>query len=275
MLSAKDIREVAFSKSMGGYKQEEVDNLLDAIEEDYIQFDNHINAMNEKIEALNAEIETYKNSQASLQNILIEAQKLADKTVEDAKEKATLIINEAKMAADAAASEAKNMLDTFDMKFAEKKANAEREFAEQISDAERRKEAVENATADAVKRQQALFDKTRIEIANFKSEITELYKKHLEFIAKMPDCVAMDAKRAAEAITLMVNATPDLNAFLPKTEEPFDELEIAEPVKTIDEKAEGFVFDEALIEEEPELLAEDSNEDAASGFANGFFRRKK
>ena len=160
MLSAKDIREVRFAKSVGGYKQDEVDNLLDTIEEDYLQFDDIIKSLNEKISSLNEEIDVYKNSQSSLQNILIEAQKLADKTVADAKEKAALIINEAKLAADAAAGEAKNMLDTFDAKFSQKKQEAENDYAQQIEKAERRKAAVEAATADAVKRQQDLFNKT-------------------------------------------------------------------------------------------------------------------
>ncbi len=39
MLSVAEIRNVKFTKAMGGYKQEEVDVLLDRIEADYIQFE--------------------------------------------------------------------------------------------------------------------------------------------------------------------------------------------------------------------------------------------
>ena len=42
MLSAAEIRNVKFTKSKSGYKQEEVDVLLDKIEADYAQFDRAI-----------------------------------------------------------------------------------------------------------------------------------------------------------------------------------------------------------------------------------------
>ncbi|MBQ6815616.1 MAG: DivIVA domain-containing protein [Clostridia bacterium] len=273
MLSAKDIREVRFAKSVGGYKQDEVDNLLDTIEEDYLQFDDIIKSLNEKISSLNEEIDVYKNSQSSLQNILIEAQKLADKTVADAKEKAALIINEAKLAADAAAGEAKNMLDTFDAKFSQKKQEAENDYAQQIEKAERRKAAVEAATADAVKRQQDLFNKTKIEISSFKTEITELYKKHLELIAKMPDCVVMDAAEAADAITLMADKSPDLTQFLPENNN--NELEQEQEI-TPEDKDEGFALEPEVLQNsifEPEVIEDEEIEEA--GFKNKFFSRNK
>ena len=42
MLSAAEIRNVKFTKAMGGYKQEEVDVLLDRVEADYAQFDRSV-----------------------------------------------------------------------------------------------------------------------------------------------------------------------------------------------------------------------------------------
>ena len=49
MLSAAEIRNVKFTKAMGGYKQEEVDVLLDRIETDYNQFDRVIKEYKAKI----------------------------------------------------------------------------------------------------------------------------------------------------------------------------------------------------------------------------------
>ena len=167
MLTANDIRDVRFSKAVGGYKQDEVDNLLDTVEADYTAYEARIAEFANRIKELEGEIESYKNSQSSLQSILLEAQKLADKTVNEAKEKAEMIINEAKAAADNAAGEAKLLLDTFDVKFNERKVAAESELDASLSLARKKQEAVEAATAEAVKRQQSLFDKTRIEIASF------------------------------------------------------------------------------------------------------------
>ena len=87
MLSAKEIRNVKFSKSMSGYKQEEVDILLDKVESDYEQFERTLREMAAKIEQLKAELEESKSSQGSIENVLISAQKLADKIVEEAKTK--------------------------------------------------------------------------------------------------------------------------------------------------------------------------------------------
>ena len=270
MLTARDIREVRFSKSVGGYKQDEVDALLDTVEEDYEAYEVKLAELNNNLVNLQNEIESYKNSQSSLQSILIEAQKLADKTVNDAKEKAALIIGEAKAAADNAAGEAKILLDTFDAKFSEKKAAAQKEYDKDLEQASKKKEAVEKATADAVKREQALFDKTRIEIASFKSEILALYKKQLEIINEMPDCVAMDAIRAAEAVSLKVDEIPDMAQFIEEPVIAFEEPE-EEPKEEI--KENGFVFNENALpfEETEEKDSEDDENNAF--FRNGFFRK--
>lgn len=265
MLTANDIREVRFSKAVGGYKQDEVDTLLDAIEEDYTLYEEHISKLKGEIDSLHNEIESYKNSQSSLQSILLEAQKLADKTVSDAKEKAAMIINEAKAAADNAASEAKLLLDTFDVKFSEKKASAENELDAALQVAKKKQEAVELATADAVKRQQALFDKTRIEIASFKSEIIALYKKQLEIINEMPDCVAMDATRAAEAVTLKADEEPDVSQFVEPVATEDEDIKIAE----IDNNAtQGFVFNDDVLPPE-----EENDDEGEEFFKNSFFRK--
>ena len=57
MLSALEIKNVKFSKAMGGYKQEEVDILLDKIEADIGQYERLVRELQTKNEALNSEIE--------------------------------------------------------------------------------------------------------------------------------------------------------------------------------------------------------------------------
>lgn len=87
MLSVAEIRNVKFTKAMGGYKQEEVDVLLDRIEADYTQFERAFKEYKAKIDSMNKEIETLKSSQNSIQNVLLSAQKLADQIVDEAKQK--------------------------------------------------------------------------------------------------------------------------------------------------------------------------------------------
>ena len=52
MLSSKEIREIKFSKAVGGYKQDEVDVLLDKVEADYETYERNIRELNAAVEAL-------------------------------------------------------------------------------------------------------------------------------------------------------------------------------------------------------------------------------
>ena len=285
MISSNDVRDVRFSKAVGGYKQEEVDNFLDAVEVDLRQYEAYVKELEEKLSAATSEVEGYKNSQASLQNVLISAQQLADNIVNEAKNKAQQILADAKAAADTATSEAKNMLVNFDEKLGERKDAAQKEIEEILAAGEAKKVAIETATADAVKREQALFDKIRLEIGAFKNELMDSYKKHLEIISKLPDCVAMDAESAASAVALEFDKIPDVSKFV-KVEDTVEEVvvdlvgenkkvEVAEDVTDISSNTTGFVVavDDDLTDTKTVITDDDDDENI--GFSNSFFNKKK
>ncbi len=269
MLSSNDVREVKFSKAMGGYKQEEVDNFLDMVEDDYCQYEAYITNAQKKIEELTAEVEEYKKSQASLQNILVGAQQLADKTVDEAKHQAEAILNEAKEAADSATAQAREMLETFDAQFSERRANAEKKLEEELEILNQKKLATQAATEETVKRQQALFDKTKIEVAAFKKDITELYKKHLELIAQIPDCVTMDAQRAADAVALEIEKSADVSEQVKPDETPEEQhsktTDIFSDTSESNKNKGGF---EVILSESEST---DDDVDTQLGFENNFF----
>jgi DivIVA domain-containing protein len=99
MYTANDIRNARFPTQMKGYKQEEVDIFLDAVENDYVEFQKTITELNNQITALKKESDELRISQSGIQNVLISAQKLADQIVEEARLKAEEIIVEAKVRA--------------------------------------------------------------------------------------------------------------------------------------------------------------------------------
>ncbi len=281
MFSSSDVRDIRFSKAMGGYKQEEVDNFLDGVEDDYRQYEAYVKDLQENVKTLSAEIEEYKTSQASLQNVLLSAQQLADNIINDAHLRADKILEDAKAAAEVATGEAKSMLSNFDEKLAEKRAAAQAEMDKLYEKAEAKRTATQNAAEDAVKREQALFDKLRIEVSAFKSDLMELYKKHIELISKMPDCVTMDAVRAAEAVALEIEKMPE-EEKISENEETIEEVpeviinleenvgetvEVAQQIE-IAPSNEGFVV--AAPEEDPE-----DEDDEEIGFSNSFFGRNK
>ena len=245
----------------------------------------YVKELEEKLSAATSEVEGYKNSQASLQNVLISAQQLADNIVNEAKNKAQQILADAKAAADTATSEAKNMLVNFDEKLGERKDAAQKEIEEILAAGEAKKVAIETATADAVKREQALFDKIRLEIGAFKNELMDSYKKHLEIISKLPDCVAMDAESAAAAVALEFDKIPDVSKFV-KVEDTVEEVvvdlvgedkkvEVAEDVTDISSNTTGFVVavDDDLTDTKTVITDDDDDENI--GFSNSFFSKKK
>ena len=228
MLNSKEIRNVKFSKAMGGYKQEEVDILLDKIEADYDQFERAIREMSAKIDNLNGQIEEYKNSQGSIQNVLVSAQKLADQIVEEAKVKSAEIIENAQHSIENITEQEKQLSAAFERKAEERKAIAQAQLDKVVEQGKLKQENIEKATADSIMRQQALFNKLKLEIVAFKTEITAKYKEHLELLSAIPDTVPMDPKEMAQAVSTAFDKAPDPHKFIghvPVEKEPASEEE--------------------------------------------------
>lgn len=200
MLSSNDIRNVKFSKSVGGYKQEEVDILLDKIENDYEHYERTVRELTDKIESLNNQIDGFKETQGSIQNVLLSAQRLADQIVEEAKVKSEEIINNAEANISIITAREKELSNAFELKASERKAMVEDEINEMLTLAKKKSEAIEKATEESVNRQQLLFDKFKVEVLNFKTDITKKYKEHLELLHTIPDAAGMDPMRIAEVI---------------------------------------------------------------------------
>ena len=201
MLSAAEIKNIKFSTSMSGYKKDEVDIFLDKVEADYAQFDRLINDYQGKIESLNKEIEEYRESQNSIQSVLLSAQRLADKIIGEAKEKSEEIIKNAESSISVITAREKELSTTFEIKAQDRKNSLEKELATMISEAEQKAEAIKKATDQRVKHQQMLFDKLKLEIAAFKSSITSKYKEHLEILNSIPDTVPEDPTYLAEIVS--------------------------------------------------------------------------
>ncbi|MBP3626986.1 MAG: DivIVA domain-containing protein [Clostridia bacterium] len=201
MLSSNDIRNIKFSKSVSGYKQEEVDIFLDKIEADYIGYEKITTEFQQKIDALNKEIDDYKNSQSSIQNVLLSAQKLADQIIEEAKEKSAKMISDAEEGVADINNKAKLITENFDSEFAAKKSAAENEILKMLENAQKKSDAITLAAADSVARQQALFDKLKKDIADFRAQVTDAYKNHLELLKQIPNSVSMEPKKVAEILS--------------------------------------------------------------------------
>ena len=242
MFTAADIKNIAFSKARGGYSPEEVDIFLDKIESEYLQFERIVGDYESKIQELEAKIIGFEESQYSIQNVLLSAQKLADQIVDEAKVKSEEIIRNAESNITLITAREKEIATAFEIKANERKEILEKELEKMVSDAKLKADSITAAANDSVERQQVLFDKLKLEIAAFKSAITSKYKEHLSILQEIPETVPMDPKKMAEIIVAKIDAVPEAEAFIQKAD--MVEAEVKEA-------SSGFSIEE-IIEEEPE-----------------------
>ena len=220
MISAEEIRNKHFSKAgMSGYKKIEVDVFLDEIV-NTINYLTATQAANEKkIADYELKLNEYKNDEQAIQSALVNAQRVSDNLVSEAKKTAEDIVFKANAEAEKLLSDAtlesQNMLDESkekaDLILTEAQTlsknlseTTEKLTTESIENANRRAEAVTAAAENAVAEQQSLFDALRLQVTMFKRDMEAQFNNQLELINAMPDEVKRDpllaAKLAAETI---------------------------------------------------------------------------
>ncbi len=242
MLSSNEISSVKFSKAMGGYKQEEVDIFLDKIEADYNQFEKIIKDYQAKFENYEKEIKEYKEAQSSLQSVLLSAQGLADSIVKEAKIKSEEIIRNAENSINLITEKERELSATFELKAQERKNALEAELSAMVNEAQAKADSITAAANDSVNRQQMLFDKLKVEIAAFKTAVTNKYREHLEILNKIPDSVPNDPKYLAEIVSTTFDSAPAPEEFVSKSAAMVVEAETAETLTAEDntDDTDGF-----------------------------------
>lgn len=255
MISATEVRNIKFGRSMSGYKQEEVDIFLDKIEADLAQYERMMREVQDRNEALVKEIEDLKASQNSIQSVLLSAQQLADRIVGEAKEKSEEIIRNAETNISVITTREKELSATFELKAQERKSALEAELNDMVRTAKLKAESITAAAEDSVARQQLLYDKLKVEIANFKASVSAKYKEHLEILSAIPDSVPSDPEQVAKAVTYAIDKEPDVIDFIKP--EPVIENAVPKTVVEPETKSENNGF--SIKEELPPL--EDTAED--------------
>ena len=298
MLRIKEIEEIEFSKAKGGYNRDEVDDFLDKIAEDYLQFENLVKSFESRIESLNNKISESKTEAESINTVLISAQKLADSIVADAKAEAERVTTAANNEAEQIKVRTKKALEEIDAEITKQKLAAQAEVDEILAAAARKSEGMILAANDSVAREQILFDSLKAEIADFKKVIKNAYKEHLESLSALPEEVPVNPENAAIAIEEIINNEPKLERFVSKSESvqqepvtieeetpviieeeapaPVEEAVVdVEEIKT--ELASGFVVNTIEFEEDEDDEDEEDfdDEDDKPSFSKGFFSKRK
>ncbi len=142
MLTAKEIREVKFNRSMGGYKTNEVDEFLDRCADVVEELTAINDENNRKMQVLAETIMDYRNQEDSIRSALISAQRMSESVIADARKQADDIL-------EAARNEADKMHD--------------------------------QALADTAAEQEELR-RIKQEVADFKAKLLSTYREHLTII---------------------------------------------------------------------------------------------
>ena len=170
MLTASDIRNVMFTKSMGGYKTAEVDVFIDQCADTVDTLTREKQELTKKLEVLADKLVEYRNEEDSIRTALLSAQRLGDTVVRESNHKAGLILEDANI-------KAQNIVE---------------------------------AAQRSVKGQEQELERVRQEVANFKSRMLSIYREHLSLIDVLPEMesTAEDAENDEEK-TAVKDSAPE------------------------------------------------------------------
>lgn len=244
MLTPDKIKEKQFQSSgRGSYRSDDVDVFMNEVSASYEQMFKENGDLIRKISILAKKVEEYRADEESLKLALLNAQKLADQIVAEAKEKAE------KELADVTAATEKQVADA-KAEAEELSANSKRESAAIIESARAEAERIiaeANKKSDEilgninrkVTHETLVFDMTKKEASEFKSKLVAMYKEHINLINQLPEIVdeQLEAESAKEEV---VETVPEETVAAEATEEiaepQADDVAATEPAQEVEEE---------------------------------------
>ena len=184
MLTPQDVRAVQFEKNLRGYRTEDVDRFLDKVEQQLEQDAGQMEALRKQVADLTAENETLRRSMQSyeadgdmLKSALINAQRMGENVIREANQKAEDILHRANLRGDDIIRDANELLQ-----------KASDRADEIISEANDKKLAEERE-----------YDRVRLEVTRFKSDVLNLYRTHVESLSRLPEFQQKEEAAAQDA----------------------------------------------------------------------------
>ena len=239
MLTPQDVRSVQFEKNLRGYRTEDVDHFLDKVETQLGQDAEQIEALRKQIADLTAENETLRRNMQSyeadgdmLKSALINAQRMGENVIREANQKAEDILHRANLRGDDIIRDANELLQ-----------KASDRADEIISEANDKKLAEERE-----------YDRVRLEVTRFKSDVLNLYRTHVESLSRLPEFQQKEEAPAQDDAEGEVPEaeTADTAAEETAQAEPAADTAAAEPEAASAEKSEDFwAKDESQLKLDP------------------------
>jgi len=147
MFTPDEIRQITFEKVMRGYRPEDVESFMEKIAEEFEALENEKKDLEEKLYVLAEKVEQYKSEEESIKITLINAQRLGESIVSDARVKAENVIREATI---------------------------------------KKNDIISSAYAEIEGTEETL-NKLKREVSEFKRNVLSLYKAHIESLSGLPE----------------------------------------------------------------------------------------
>lgn len=97
LITVEELRNISFRRAnFGGYKPEDVDTFIDDMLVSYEEIIEKNKKLKEKVEELQSRIEKFHEDDNSIRKIILNAQKIAENSLNEAKTKTTEMVNKAK-----------------------------------------------------------------------------------------------------------------------------------------------------------------------------------
>ncbi|MCL2089008.1 MAG: DivIVA domain-containing protein [Oscillospiraceae bacterium] len=241
-----------FSKSAFGYKPEEVESFIREIVSRAESIERENEDLKSKVEVLARSVQQYRDDETSMKNAILSAQKLSETLIGAAKKECDELMSQMKEHTDKLMAEAVESRDAII-------GEANNSAGEIMKEAEKKIIKLK----DDYKKEKQHYAKLQKEIADFKAELLQMYKGHLDVISGMPD-YDIPAENTAEP-EQQQSSTPDVTdtvaaetASDSAADTPPEEI-IAEPIDNNQDSAD----DTDNIEETPTLTEDEFIKDYA------------
>ncbi len=280
MKTPEQIRDMEFQKSpMGGYKQSDVELFLEEVASQ-IEI-----LMKQKAEAERKLQELSKNapeaalSTASIQSVLVNAQKVAEQVIEEAKVTAQGIVSDASLKLTEADIKSREIIADAESKAVLLGETAETEAAKIIAAAVAESQTIVAEAKESVELEQKLYDRMKIEISDFRKKAAAQCGALIELINQLPSEIPFNLERSKTVLSVdfsdpaeLLKAAVDERLEKERAEAEAKERAEAEATaavtvsQTVEENAEPSITVETeeaalVIEDEP---SEESAESVAT-----------
>ncbi len=146
MLTSNEIRTVSFDKTLRGYRCEDVEAFLQQVADQFDQQEATVADLEKKLHILAQKIEQYRADEDTLKTALLNAQRMGENVIHEAKQKADSILREATLKSESLNEQAKAQ----------------------------------------VMEQKMELERVQAEVAHFKASVLSLYKSHIESLSTLP-----------------------------------------------------------------------------------------